>query len=161
LQKAKFIQKEGISLMRVYEVLFIIAPNVEEGDVDTLITQLSDVATNQGARITKVDRMGRRRLAYQIQKFNDGFYVVFTIEGTGAEIAELERRMRVTDAIIRYITIRIDEDLKRADKFRARRAAHNATARAGAGAGGGRGRRPEPSVRVEEDDDDNEEGDEL
>lgn len=147
--------------MRVYEVLFIIAPNVEEGDVDTLITQLSDVATNQGARITKVDRMGRRRLAYQIQKFNDGFYVVFTVEGTGAEIAELERRMRVTDAIIRYITIRIDEDLKRADKFRARRAAHSATARAGASAGGGRGRRPEPSVRVDEDDDDSEEGDEL
>jgi small subunit ribosomal protein S6 len=147
--------------MRVYEVLFIIAPNVEEGDVDALITQLSDVATNQGARITKVDRMGRRRLAYQIQKFNEGYYVVFTIEGTGAEIAELERRMRVTDAIIRYITIRIDEDLKRADKFRARRAAHGASAGAGAGGGGGRGRRAGPPVSVEEDEEDNEEGDEL
>ena len=77
--------------MRVYEVLFIIAPNVEEGDIDTLITQLSDVATNQGARVAKIDRMGRRRLAYQIQKFTEGYYVVFTVEGTGAEIAEVER----------------------------------------------------------------------
>ena len=147
--------------MRVYEVLFIIAPNVEEGDIDTLITQLSDVATNQGARIAKIDRMGRRRLAYQIQKFNEGYYVVFTVEGTGAEIAEIERRMRVTDAIIRYITIRIDEDLKRAEKFRARRAAQGASASAGAGAGAGRGRRAEATINVEEDEEENEEGDEL
>ncbi|HEY6327943.1 MAG TPA: 30S ribosomal protein S6 [Blastocatellia bacterium] len=107
--------------MRVYEVLFIVAPGVEESDVDALVTQMSDVATNQGARIAKVDRMGRRRLAYPINKFKDGHYAVLTIEGTGAEIAEIERRMRVTDTIIRYITIRIDEDLKRAEKFRARR----------------------------------------
>ncbi|HET8677746.1 MAG TPA: 30S ribosomal protein S6 [Blastocatellia bacterium] len=147
--------------MRVYEVLFIIAPNVEEGDIDTLITQLSDVATNQGARVARIDRMGRRRLAYQIQKFTEGYYVVFTVEGTGAEIAEVERRMRVTDAIIRYITIRIDEDLKRAEKFRARRAAHARGASAGAGAGGGRGRRAEQVVSIEEDEEENEEGDEL
>ena len=125
--------------MRVYEVLFIIAPNTEESDLEALVTQMSDVVTNQGAQITKVDRMGRRRLAYQIQKFNEGHYVVLTVEGTGAEIAEVERRMRVTDAIIRYITIRIDEDLKRADKFRARRAAR--TRSGGGGGGGTRGRR--------------------
>lgn len=146
--------------MRVYEVLFIIAPNVEEGDIDTIITQLSDVATNQGARIAKIDRMGRRRLAYQIQKFNEGYYVVFTVEGTGAEIAEIERRMRVTDAIIRYITIRIDEDLKRAEKFHARRVAHARGASASAGGGPSRGRRAEAAINVEEDDEDNEEGDE-
>jgi small subunit ribosomal protein S6 len=103
--------------------------------------------------------MGRRRLAYQIQKFTEGYYVVFTVEGTGAEIAEVERRMRVTDAIIRYITIRIDEDLKRAEKFRARRAAHARGASAGAGAG--RGRRAEQAVSIEEDEEENEEGDEL
>jgi small subunit ribosomal protein S6 len=118
--------------MRVFEVLFIVAPNVEESDVESLITQLSDTITNQGARIVKTDRMGRRRLAYPIQKFKDGYYVVFTIEGTGAEIAEIERRMRVTDTIIRFLTIRIDEDLKRADKFRARRAARTRPVRAAA-----------------------------
>ncbi len=114
--------------MRVYEVLFVVAPNVEEGDINALITQLSDVATNQGAKIAKIDRMGRRRLAYPIKKFNEGHYVVLTLEGTGSEIAEIERRMRVTDSIIRYITVRIDEDLKRAEKFRARRAARAASA---------------------------------
>jgi small subunit ribosomal protein S6 len=140
--------------MRVYEVLFIIAPNIEESDIDTLVTQLSDVATNQGAHIAKIDRMGRRRLAYPIGKFNDGHYVVFTVEGTGAEIAELERRMRVTDAVIRYITIRIDEDLKRAEKFRVRR-----VARAAASAGSRRGRRTaaEPVLPIGNDED---EGDE-
>ncbi len=112
--------------MRLYEVLFIIAPNTEEGDINTLINQISDVATNQGATIAKLDRMGRRKLAYPIKKFHEGHYVVLTIEGTGAEIAEIERRMRVIDAIIRYLTVRIDEDLKRADKFRARRAARAA-----------------------------------
>ena len=126
--------------MRVYEVVLIIAPNVEESDSEALITQLSDVATNQGAQVTKVDKMGRRRLAYPIQKFNDGFYVILTIEGTGSEIAELERRMRVTDNIIRYLTIRVDEDLKRAEKFKKRRAAR-------AAAGGGRSRRSEPAGR--------------
>jgi small subunit ribosomal protein S6 len=138
--------------MRVYEVLFIVAPNIEESDVDNLVTQLSDVATNQGAQIAKIDRMGRRRLAYPIGKFHEGYYVVFTLEGTGAEIAELERRMRVTDAVIRYITIRIDEDLKRAEKFGARRAA-----RAAASAGSRRSRRREPVLPIGED---VEEGDE-
>src|SRR3982750_814858 len=141
--------------MRVYEVLFIVAPNTEEGDTDALITQLSDVITNQGARIAKVDRMGRRRLAYPIGKFKEGYYVILTVEGTGAEIAEVERRMRVNDAVIRYITIRIDEDLKRAEKFRARRAAH-ATAGGGTG-GGGRRRRQEPVLPIGEDIDEEEE----
>jgi small subunit ribosomal protein S6 len=126
--------------MRTYEVLFIVAPNVEETDIDPLITQLTEVLANQGAKVVKADRMGRRRLAYPIQKFHDGHYVVLTVEGTGSELAELERRMRVTDSIIRYLTIRIDEDLKRAEKFRARRAARAGAAR---GSSRGRGRGPE------------------
>ena len=142
--------------MRVYEVLFIVTPNIEESDIDTLVTQLSDVVTNQGAQIAKIDRMGRRRLAYPIGKFNEGYYVVFTLEGTGAEIAELERRMRVTDAVIRYITIRIDEDLKRAAKFGARRAA-----RAAASAGARRGRRREPVLPIGEDVEEGDEEDEA
>lgn len=139
--------------MRVYEVLFIVAPNVEEGDIENLVTQFSDIATNQGATVAKVDRMGRRRLAYPIGKFNEGHYVVLTIEGSGAEIAEIERRMRVSDAVIRYITIRIDEDLKRAEKFGARRAA-----RAAAGRGRNRGRnKTEPVLPIGSDDDSDEE----
>lgn len=144
--------------MRVYEVLFIIAPKVEEGDIETLITQLSDVAASQGATVAKVDRIGRRRLAYPIQKFTDGYYVVLTIEGSGAEIAEIERRMRVTDTIIRYLTIRIDEDLKRAEKFRARRA-QKAAAR---GSAGRRRSAPAPlAVAIEEEEATEEEVEEL
>ncbi|HEU4389730.1 MAG TPA: 30S ribosomal protein S6 [Blastocatellia bacterium] len=126
--------------MRTYEVLFIVAPNVEESDVDPLITQLTEVLTNQGATVVKTDRMGRRRLAYPIHKFTDGHYVVLTVEGTGSELAELERRMRVTDSIIRYLTVRIDEDLKRAEKFRVRRAARAASGRSSSR---GRGRAAE------------------
>ena len=141
--------------MRVYEVLFIVAPNVEEGDIETLVTQFSDIATNQGAQVAKVDRIGRRRLAYPIGKFNEGHYVVLTIEGTGSEISEIERRMRVSDAVIRYITIRIDEDLKRAEKFGARRAA-----RAAAGRSRNRGRnKAEPVLPIGSDDDDEEDED--
>ncbi|HJZ66534.1 MAG TPA: 30S ribosomal protein S6 [Blastocatellia bacterium] len=141
--------------MRVYEVLFIIAPNIEESDIETLIAQLSEIATNQGAQITKVERMGRRRLAYPIRKFNEGHYVVLTVEGSGAEIAEIERRMRVTDAVIRYITIRIDEDLKRAEKLRVRRAAHAAAA-----ASTRRTRQAEPVLPIGEEEEDSEESEE-
>jgi small subunit ribosomal protein S6 len=144
--------------MRVFEVLFIIAPNVEEADVEALVSQISDVATNQGAEILNVERMGRRRLAYSIQKnntkFRDGHYVVLTIQGTGAEIAEIERRMRVTDAIIRYITIRIDEDLKRAEKLRTRRAAHARPAKASAGGIGRRTTAVEAAVAEDEEEED-------
>ena len=136
--------------MRVYEVLFIVAPTVDESDLETLITQMSDVLTSQGAEVTKIDRMGRRRLAYPIQKFNEGYYVVLTVEGTGSEIAEIERRMRVIDAIIRYLTIRIDEDLKRAEKFRERRSARAATA------GTGRTRRVAPVREIDEEEEDTE-----
>jgi small subunit ribosomal protein S6 len=141
--------------VRVYEVLFIINPNTEEADVDALVNQLSDVATNQGAQVAKIDRMGRRRLAYPIQKFKEGIYVVLTLEGTGAEIAELERRMRVSDAIIRYLTVRIDEDLKRAEKFRSRRAARMA---ASSGGRAGRSRQAEPVLPI--GDEEAEEGEE-
>ncbi|MEW6127151.1 MAG: 30S ribosomal protein S6 [Acidobacteriota bacterium] len=111
--------------MRVYEVLFIVSPKTEEEDIQSLITQFSDTVTHQGASVTNVNRLGLRRLAYPIQKFNEGHYVILTVEGSGKEIAEIERRMRVVDAVIRYLTIRIDEDLKRAAKFKARRSSRN------------------------------------
>jgi small subunit ribosomal protein S6 len=92
--------------------------------------------------------MGRRKLAYPIQKNREGHYIVLTIEGSGLEIAELERRMRVSDAVIRYITVRIDEDLKRAEKIRGRRTARVAVV---AAPSGGRGRRSEPVMPVAND----------
>jgi small subunit ribosomal protein S6 len=66
--------------------------------------------------------MGRRQLAYPIGRQTEGQYVLFEVEGTGREIAELERRMRVNDQVMRYITVRVDEDRRRAEKFKAKRA---------------------------------------
>lgn len=126
--------------VRTYELLFIVTPTEPDEKVDALIEQLKGVATDRGATVTKIDKMGRRRLAYQIRvaptTYSDGIYVVLTIEGTGSEIAELERRLRVTETVIRHLTIRIDEDLKRAEKFKAKRAKR-------AAAGGGSRRRGE------------------
>jgi small subunit ribosomal protein S6 len=68
-----------------------------------------------------MDDGGKRTLAYPIKKKTEGFYILFEIEGSGQEIAELERRMRVNDMIIRYITVRVDEDRKKADKMRTKR----------------------------------------
>ena len=115
--------------MRTYEILFIVSPNTEETDVESTVKQFSDVVANQGATVTKVDRMGRRQLAYPIGKYREGHYIVLTVEGTGSEIAEIERRLRVSDAIIRYMSTRIDEDLKRAEKLRTRREARVRTSR--------------------------------
>ena len=71
----------------------------------------------EGGTIVKIEDMGRRRLAYEINKKNDGYYVLFEIEGSGKEIAELERRMRVNDTIMRYFTVRVDEERKTAQKL--------------------------------------------
>ncbi len=71
----------------------------------------------EGGSIVKTEDMGRRRLAYEINKKNDGYYVLFEIEGSGQEIAELERRMRVNDTIMRYLTVRVDEERKTAQKL--------------------------------------------
>ena len=133
--------------MRTYEVLFIVAPTENDEAVDGLIEHLKGVATERGATVAKIDRMGRRRLAYPIRQmhttFTDGNYVVMTVEGAGSEIAELERRLRVAESVIRYITVRIDEDLKRAEKFKTRRAAKGRTG------GGGGPRRRGPGVDTE------------
>jgi small subunit ribosomal protein S6 len=123
--------------VRTYELLFIMVPTEPEEAVDALIEQLRTVAEDRGATVAKIDKVGRRKLAYPIRvspkTHTEGNYVVLTIEGSGSEIAELERRLRVTETVIRHLTVRIDEDLKRAEKFKAKRAARAAT-------GGGRRR---------------------
>lgn len=107
---------------RVYEVMFIIDPNVVDDEVTRLSESFQQIITDQGGTITKNESMGRRPLAYEINHKREGSYVLFEIEGTGSEIAELERRMRVNDQVIRYMTVRVDEDRQRAEKFKAKRA---------------------------------------
>jgi small subunit ribosomal protein S6 len=107
---------------RIYEVMFIIDVSTSDDEVTRLSDSLLQIITDQGGTVTKNENMGRRSLAYPINRKNEGIYVLFEVEGTGGEIAELERRMRVNDQIIRYITVRVDEDRRRADKFKAKRA---------------------------------------
>jgi small subunit ribosomal protein S6 len=107
--------------LRTYEVMFISAPTTAEDDLSKLTTQLENVVGEKGGKITKVDSWGRRKLAYRINKFDEGIYTLLLIEGTGKEISEVERRLRVTDFVIRHLSIRTDEDLKRAAKMKAKR----------------------------------------
>ncbi|PYS50569.1 MAG: 30S ribosomal protein S6 [Acidobacteria bacterium] len=112
--------------------MFIVDTSVTDDDITRLNENLQQIIKDQGGSITKVENMGRRQLAYPIGRKTDGFYVLFEVEGTGREIAELERRMRVNDQVLRYITVRVDEDRQRAEKFKAKRA-RKATRRASRG----------------------------
>lgn len=121
--------------MRTYEVVFITAPNTTDDELTKLNAQLEKVVTELGGTITKTDHWGRKKLAYKIGKYDEGNYVVLYIEGSGKEIAEVERRLRVNDAVIRHLTVRTDEDLKRAAKLKGRRKV-SAKAAAASEAGG-------------------------
>lgn len=128
---------------RIYEVVFIVDPSTQDEDLTRLSDGLKGIVTDQGGTVTKSEVMGRRQLAYKIGRSNEGIYVLFEVEGTGKEIAELERRMRVNDQVMRYLTVRVDEERRRAEKLKARRV-RKASKRpfaggASAGAGGGRG----------------------
>ncbi|HEY8414065.1 MAG TPA: 30S ribosomal protein S6 [Pyrinomonadaceae bacterium] len=106
---------------RQYEVVFIVDPTTDD-EVPKLTESFTQIVTDQGGTITKSEVMGKRQLAYEILHHKDGTFVLLEIEGSGREIAELERRMRVNDRVLRYITVRVDEDRRRAEKLKARRA---------------------------------------
>ena len=107
---------------RTYEVIFIVDPVAAEDDVMKLSESVQKIITSQGGRITKTEMMGKRQLAYEINHKRDGTYVLLEVEGSGKEIAEVERRMRVNDQILRYMTVRVDEMRQRAEKLKERRA---------------------------------------
>lgn len=106
---------------RTYEVMYIVDPETPADRVEKLNEAVGKVIEKEGGTVVRMDDIGRRPLAYPIEKKTEGHYVLFEIDGSGQEIAELERRMRVNDMIIRYVTIRVDEDRKKAEKLRAKR----------------------------------------
>jgi small subunit ribosomal protein S6 len=112
---------KGILMSRLYEVMFIVRPDVVDEDVDKMITSFSNAVTNGGGAVKSVEKMGRRKLAYTVRKFNDGNYLLFTIESDGKQISELERRLRVSEPVIKFITVRTDEEEKRLAKVKALR----------------------------------------
>ena len=105
--------------MRKYEIIFVVRPDVPEEELDKLIAQMEGVVTGAGGHVEKVEKMGRRRLAYRVQRHREGFYVLFAVEGSGDTVKEFERRLKVIDTVIKFLTVRIDEDLTRAEKFKA------------------------------------------
>jgi small subunit ribosomal protein S6 len=109
-------------MQRFYEVMFIVRPDVQDEELDKLIAGFEATVTNGGGVVRSTEKMGRRKLAYLVRKFNDGNYVLLTIDADGKLVAELERRLRVTEPVIKFITVRMDEEQKRIDKIKAIRA---------------------------------------
>ncbi len=108
--------------MRKYEVMFIVRPDVPEEDVENVIAQMESAVTGTGGKIEKIEKMGRRRLAYRVSRYREGLYVLFTLEGSGDTVKEFERRLKVSDAVIKFLSVRIDEELERAEKWKVARA---------------------------------------
>jgi small subunit ribosomal protein S6 len=107
--------------MRHYEIMFIVSPISTDEEVDKLISQMEGVVTSHQGEIVGVEKMGKRKLAYRIGKLEEGNYILFKINASGECVKEFERRLRVFDFVIRYISVRVDEDLKRMEKIKAAR----------------------------------------
>src|SRR6202011_3811149 len=91
-------------------------------EMDKLLANLESQATGAGAKVKSLEKMGKRRLAYTVRKFNDGFYVLLTVDADGKAIHEIERRLRVAEPVIKFLSVRIDEEQKRLDKIKQLRA---------------------------------------
>ena len=131
---------------RTYEVMYIINPDTDLDKIGKLNEAVHKLIEKEGGTVVRMDDIGLRNLAYPIQKKFEGYYVLFEVDGSGQEILELERRMRVNDMIMRYMTIRVDEDRKKAHKVRdnARHAPQNVQNSARPA----KRRRPRPKLRT-------------
>jgi small subunit ribosomal protein S6 len=107
--------------MRVYEELFIVKPDAPEEEVDAYIGQLKELITSGKGTVEKADKWGTRKLAYRVSKYNEGIYVLFQFSSSPELVKEIERRMRVTDMVIKFITVRIDEKTKKIEKRKKQR----------------------------------------
>src|SRR6516162_4597676 len=117
--------------MRIYEELFIVKPDAPEEEIDAFVEQLRGQLTTAGATVDKVEKWGKRRLAYKVDKYREGAYVLLQFSAGPETVKELERRLRVSDLVIKFLTVRTDQTLKRLDKRkkqRDKRAAKRATA---------------------------------
>jgi len=102
--------------MRIYEELFIMKPDTPEEEADAYINQVKDLITAGKGNIDKVEKWGVRKLAYRVAKCNEGNYTLIQFTAPSELVHEVERRMRVTDSVIKFITVRIDEKLKKIEK---------------------------------------------
>ncbi|HEX3684373.1 MAG TPA: 30S ribosomal protein S6 [Bryobacteraceae bacterium] len=102
--------------MRIYEELFIVRPDATEEEVDPFIEQLKNVVTQADGRIEKAEKWGVRKLAYRVLKYNEGQYILLQFAAKPDVVKEIERRLRVADLVLKHLTVRIDEKLKRIEK---------------------------------------------
>jgi small subunit ribosomal protein S6 len=102
--------------MRVYEELFIVKPDAPDEEVDGFVDQIKQVITSGKGTVDKVDKWGIRKLAYRVSKYNEGAYILVVFSSGPELVHEVERRMRVTDLVIKFITVRVDEKQKKIDK---------------------------------------------
>jgi small subunit ribosomal protein S6 len=107
--------------MRIYEELFILRPDSPEEEIDHLIEQLTTLIASQGGNVDKSDKWGIRKLAYRVQKKNEGFYVLLQFTTKPETVLEVERRLRVSDLVMKFQSVRIDEKLKKIEKRRKER----------------------------------------
>jgi small subunit ribosomal protein S6 len=117
--------------MRIYEELFIVKPDAPEEEIDQFIEQMKGVVAAAGGSVDKAEKWGKRRLAYRVDKYREGVYVLFQFNAAPETVKEFERRLRVSDHVIKFLTVRIDQTLKRLDKRkkeRDKRAHRKATA---------------------------------
>jgi len=128
--------------MRIYEELFIIKPDAPEEEADQFVEQLRTQLTTAGATVDKVDKWGKRRLAYKVDKYREGSYVLIQFTAGPEAVKEFERRLRVSDIVLKFLTVRIDETLKRLEKRKKERDKRAARRVVPAGSGASAGPAP-------------------
>jgi small subunit ribosomal protein S6 len=106
--------------MRRYETIFIASPVLTDEQVDDLVRHFEGIIAEQGGELLKTDKWGRKKLAYEIQKFSEGYYTLFEMNAGSNLIAELERRFRNNDSVIKFLSVRMDEQAKAADRQKVR-----------------------------------------
>ena len=143
-----------MSQNRQYELVYIVSPDTSEQGIAELHTQIEQIVQRFNGTLDKTENWGRRKLAYEIGKAREGTYVVETITGSGELMKEIDRRLRVTDSIIRHLVVRIDEAIRVADRLRDERKATQARRRVA------RGLPPEPSPSERRGDRDMDDSDE-
>ena len=122
-----------MSTARQYELVYIVTPEATEQEVADLHTQIEQIVQRYTGTFDKTENWGRRKLAYEIGKHREGTYVVETITGSGELMKEIDRRLRVIDQVIRHLVVRVDEELRVADRTRTARQSMSARRRVARG----------------------------
>jgi small subunit ribosomal protein S6 len=128
-----------MSATKQYELVYILAPEATEEQVQEIHQLVEGIATRLEGAIERTDAWGRRKLAYPIAGHKEGLYVVQVLNGGGEMVKEVDRRLKVNDLVIRHLIVRVDEDLRKADRAKSRRDAETARRREA------RGLSPEPA----------------